>query len=118
MALWDLVGQDRWVAVVDLWGGPSRDDMPLYASGGWADAGGIGDELGGYVAAGVLRREDARRRHRRDRRGERRTGRRRRRALGPDVELMVDAHGTFSVAEAKRFAAGAAPTACAGSRNR
>jgi L-alanine-DL-glutamate epimerase-like enolase superfamily enzyme len=27
-----------------------------------------------------------------------------RKALGPDVELMVDAHGTYTVAEAKRFA--------------
>jgi L-alanine-DL-glutamate epimerase-like enolase superfamily enzyme len=109
MALWDLVGRERGVAVVDLWGGACRDDMPLYASGGWADAGGIGDELGGYVAAGFsavkmrvgvidgtveasVERVAAARR-----------------ALGPDVELMVDAHGTFSVAEAKRFAAGAAP---------
>ena len=24
-------------------------------------------------------------------------------ALGPDVELMVDAHGTYTVADAKRF---------------
>jgi L-alanine-DL-glutamate epimerase-like enolase superfamily enzyme len=30
-------------------------------------------------------------------------------ALGPDVGLMVDAHGTFSAAEAKRFAAGVEP---------
>ena len=30
-------------------------------------------------------------------------------ALGAGVELMVDAHGTFSVAEAKRFAAGVEP---------
>ena len=27
-----------------------------------------------------------------------------RKALGPDVELMVDAHGTYTVAEARRFA--------------
>src|SRR5205814_8766245 len=26
-----------------------------------------------------------------------------RKAIGPDVELMVDAHGTYTVAEAKRF---------------
>jgi D-galactarolactone cycloisomerase len=106
MALWDLLGRSLGVAVVGLWGGPCRDDMPLYASGGWADASGIGDELGRYVAAGfsavkmrvgvidgtveasVDRVAAARR------------------ALGDDVALMVDAHGTFSVAEAKRFAAG------------
>ena len=106
MALWDLLGRTLGVPVVDLWGGPCRPDMALYASGGWADAEGIGAELGKYVAAGfgavkmrvgvidgtvessVARVAAARE------------------ALGPEVELMVDAHGTFSVAEAKRFAAG------------
>ncbi len=52
MALWDLLGRSLGVPVVDLWGGPCRADMALYASGGWADADGIGAELGTYVAAG------------------------------------------------------------------
>ena len=52
MALWDLLGRSLGVPVVDLWGGPCRPDMPLYASGGWADVDGIGAELGKYVAAG------------------------------------------------------------------
>ena len=38
MALWDLLGKSLGAPVVDLWGGPCRADMPLYASGGWADA--------------------------------------------------------------------------------
>ena len=106
MALWDLLGRSLDAPVVDLWGGPCRPDMPLYASGGWADADGIGGELGKYVAAGfgavkmrvgvidgtvdasVTRVAAARQ------------------ALGTDVALMVDAHGTFNVPEAKRFAAG------------
>ena len=106
MALWDLLGRSLDAPVVDLWGGPCRSNMPLYASGGWADADGIGNELGKYVAAGfgavkmrvgvidgtvdasVTRVAAARE------------------ALGAEVELMVDAHGTFSVPEAKRFAAG------------
>lgn len=106
MALWDLLGRSLGVPVVDLWGGPCRPDMALYASGGWGDVDAIGDELGGYVRAGfsavkmrvgvidgavdasVARVAAARR------------------ALGPGIDLMVDAHGTFSVAEAKRFAAG------------
>ena len=109
MALWDLLGRSLGVPVVDLWGGPCRPDMALYASGGWADVDGIGAELGKYVAAGfgavkmrvgvidgtveasVARVAAARE------------------ALGPAIELMVDAHGTFSVAEAKRFAAGVEP---------
>jgi D-galactarolactone cycloisomerase len=106
MALWDLLGRSLGAPVVDLWGGPCRGDMALYASGGWADTTGIGAELGKYVAAGfgavkmrvgvidgtveasVARVAAARE------------------GVGPGVELMVDAHGTFSVPEAKRFAAG------------
>ena len=96
MALWDLLGKSLGAPVVDLWGGACRADMPLYASGGWADTAGIGAELNGYVARGfsavkmrvgvmdgdvetsIARVEAARS------------------ALGPAVGLMVDAHGTFS----------------------
>ena len=109
MALWDLLGRSLGVPVVDLWGGPCRADMALYASGGWADVDGIGAELGTYVAAGfgavkmrvgvIDGTVDA---------SVARVGAARE-ALGPTIELMVDAHGTFSVAEAKRFAAGVEP---------
>ena len=109
MALWDLLGKSLGAPVVDLWGGACRADMPLYASGGWADTAGIGAELNGYVASGfsdvkmrvgvmdgdvdtsIARVEAARL------------------ALGPAIGLMVDAHGTFSASEAKRFAAGVEP---------
>ncbi len=106
MALWDLLGRSLGAPVVDLWGGPCRQDMPLYASGGWADVDGIGAELGKYVADGfgavkmrvgvidtTVEASIARVAAARE-------------GLGPGVELMVDAHGTFSVPEAKRFAAG------------
>jgi D-galactarolactone cycloisomerase len=111
MALWDLLARSLDVPVVELWGGPCRPDMALYASGGWGDVDTIGSELGGYVAAGfgavkmrvgvidgtvdtsVARVAAARA------------------ALGEGVDLMVDAHGTFSVPEAKRFAAGVEPLA-------
>ena len=109
MALWDLLGRSLGAPVVDLWGGPCRPDMALYASGGWADEAGIGAELGKYVAAGfaavkmrvgvidgTVEASIARVAEARD-------------GLGPGVELMVDAHGTFSVTEAKRFAAGIEP---------
>lgn len=103
MALWDLLGKALNVPVLQLLGGPCRDRMPAYASGGWADAEGIGDELGGYTEEGfgtVKMRVGAmdgavatsveRVRAARD-------------ALGQEVGLMADAHGTFSVPEAKRF---------------
>ena len=109
MALWDLLGKSLDAPVVDLWGGACRADMPLYASGGWADTAGIGAELNGYVDRGfsavkmrvgvmdgdvdtsIARVAAARR------------------ALGPGVGLMVDAHGTFRPSEAKRFAAAVEP---------
>ncbi|MDH3704702.1 MAG: mandelate racemase/muconate lactonizing enzyme family protein [Acidimicrobiia bacterium] len=108
MALWDLVGKSLGAPVVDLWGGPCRSEMPAYASGGWADVDGIGAQLQGYVGRGfdgvkmrigvmdgdvatsVARVHAARA------------------ALGPDVALMVDAHGTYSPPDAMRFAAGVA----------
>lgn len=107
MALWDLLGKSLGSPVVELWGGACRSDMALYASGGWQGTEGIGAELRGYVERGfaavkmrvgvmdgdvdtsIARVAAARA------------------MLGPDVALMVDAHGTYSPAEAKRFAAAA-----------
>ena len=109
MALWDLLGKSLGAPVVDLWGGACRPDMPLYASGGWADAAGIGAELNGYVARGfsaVKMRVGVMD-------GDVDTSISRvaaaRSALGPGMGLMVDAHGTFRPSEAKRFAAGVEP---------
>ncbi len=103
MALWDLLGKALGVPVVQLLGGACREAMPAYASGGWADAEHIGPQLGGYVAQGFqavkmrvgvmdgdVATSVARVRAARD-------------YLGPGVKIMVDAHGTFSVPEAKQF---------------
>ncbi|MFT5734055.1 MAG: L-alanine-DL-glutamate epimerase-like enolase superfamily enzyme [Planctomycetota bacterium] len=102
-ALWDLSGQAHGVPVMDLLGGACHDQLPAYASGGWADAGAIGAELGSFVARGfgaVKMRVGAM-----DRSVEVSAARvlAAREALGPEIELMVDAHGTFSLPEAKRF---------------
>jgi L-alanine-DL-glutamate epimerase-like enolase superfamily enzyme len=78
--------------------------MPAYASGGWAGPDKIGEQLLGYIEAGGFRAVkmrvgiiDVDPRHSARRVAAART------ALGPDCGLMCDAHGTFSVAEAKRF---------------
>jgi len=105
MALWDLLGRSLGVPVWQLLGGKTHDALPVYASGGWAPADKIGDQLQGYIdragfksvkmrvgtgdgtVANSVRRVHAAREH-----------------LGDDVDIMVDAHGTWSVPEAKRFA--------------
>lgn len=106
MALWDLLGKSLGVPVVQLLGGAIRPSMEVYASGGWADADEIGQQLKSYTDKGFqavkmrvgvmddtpeysIKRVKAARE-----------------ALGNDVKIMADAHGTFSVSEAKRFCKG------------
>lgn len=106
MALWDLKGKALGVPVVDLLGGAMRDKMEAYASGGWADADSIGEQLLGYTSKGFkaikmrvgvmddtvdysIERVKAARK-----------------ALGPNIKIMTDAHGTMNVPEAKRFCKG------------
>jgi L-alanine-DL-glutamate epimerase-like enolase superfamily enzyme len=104
IALWDLLGKSLGAPVWRLLGGRRAERMPAYASGGWADEARIGEQLLGYVEQGGFRavkmrvgvmdgepyRSAARVRAART-------------ALGPDVKLMADAHGTWTVAEAKAF---------------
>ena len=104
LALWDLLGKSLGAPVWRLLGGRRARRMPAYASGGWADEAGIGDQLLGYVQqagfravkmrVGVMDGEPHRSAAR---------VRAARRALGPDVKLMADAHGTWTVSEAKAF---------------
>ncbi len=104
MALWDILGQSLGAPVWRLLGGRRRPRMPAYASGGWAPAETIGAQLRSYIdrggfgavkmrvgaADGEARHSAARVRAARE-------------ALGPGIDIMCDAHGTFAVAEAKRF---------------
>ena len=111
LALWDLAAKAQNCTVLQLLGGPCRDRVTAYASGGWAPAASIGDELGRYVQAGfraVKMRIGAM-----DGSVEASLARVRaaRQALGPSVQIMCDAHGTMNVAESKRFCSGAAELA-------
>lgn len=106
IALWDIRGKTLDQPVWALLGGRTADRLPAYASGGWADSHGIGAQLQSYIDAGGFRAVKMRVGSMDDRPHVSATRvRAARNALGPDVELMVDAHGTFTVAEAKRFAA-------------
>ena len=112
MALWDVLGKSLGAPVCQLLGGAHTDAMPCYASGGWADVAHIGAQVQGYVSKGFkgvkmrvgvmdtptrsgafVQHSVARVRAARE-------------ALGPDIKLMADAHGTMSVPEAKQFCAG------------
>ena len=105
IALWDILGKSLGVPIWRLLGGRKADRLPAYASGGWAGVDTIGEHLATYVAKGGFKSVKMR------------VGamdgpphvsaarvRKAREALGPDVEIMVDAHGTYTVADAKRFA--------------
>ncbi len=103
LALWDILGKSLGVPVWRLLGGRRADRMPAYASGGWAKADAIGAQLRTYVdrgfravkmRVGVMDGSPAASAAR---------VRAAREALGPDIKLMADAHGTWSVAEAKAF---------------
>jgi len=104
IALWDLLGKSLDVPVWQLLGGRRAERMPAYASGGWADAAGIGAQLASYVANGGFKAVKMRI-------GvfdgspaasaERVIAARA--ALGPGIELMCDAHGSFTVSEARQF---------------
>ncbi len=108
LALWDLLGKAHDCSVLALVGGACRPSIPAYASGGWASEEQVGEELGRYLEQGFravkmrfgamdggVRASLARVRAART-------------ALGPKIALMVDAHGTMNVAEARRFCAAAA----------
>ncbi|MCA1440095.1 mandelate racemase/muconate lactonizing enzyme family protein [Ensifer sp. IC4062] len=104
IALWDILGKSLGVPVWKLLGGRKADRLPAYASGGWESAEKIGGQLQSYIANGgfkaVKMRVGAM-----DRAPHVSAARVRaaRKALGPSVDIMVDAHGTYTVADAKRF---------------
>ncbi len=104
IALWDLLGKALGQPVWRLLGGRLRERIPAYASGGWAPVGGVGAQLRQYVERGhraVKMRVGLQDKSVDDSAARVREARE---SLGPEIELMVDAHGTWSVREAQRFA--------------
>ena len=104
IALWDIFGKHLQLPVWQLLGGRKAERLPAYASGGWANVEGIGDQLKSYINSGGFKSVKMR------------VGimdgaphvsaarvKAARKALGPDIDIMVDAHGTYTVADAKRF---------------
>jgi L-alanine-DL-glutamate epimerase-like enolase superfamily enzyme len=104
MALWDIFGKSLGAPVWRLLGGRRHERMPAYASGGWAPADRIAAELQGFLDRGGFKAVKMRvgagdgtldhsiRRVHAARNG-----------LGEGIDIMCDAHGTRTVAEARRF---------------
>ncbi|MGY9056425.1 MAG: mandelate racemase/muconate lactonizing enzyme family protein [Alphaproteobacteria bacterium] len=104
MALWDILGKSLNAPVHQLIGGRRHDKMPAYASGGWKPTAEVGAELKSYIDRGNFKAVkmrvgsgDGTLAHSIERVHAARD------YLGPEVALMCDAHGTFTVSEAKRF---------------
>lgn len=104
MALWDILGKSLGEPVWRLLGGRRKVSYPAYASGGWAPTVGIVEELQSFIDRGNFKAVkmrvgagDGTLAHSVERVKAARAG------LAPDIDIMCDAHGTFSVAEAKRF---------------
>jgi L-alanine-DL-glutamate epimerase-like enolase superfamily enzyme len=104
IALWDLLGKSLGVPIHALLGGARVDRMQAYGSGGWAGVNEIGAQLTAFVARGAFKAIKMR------------VGvqdgspmasaarvRAARAALGDKIDIMCDAHGTFTVSEAKEF---------------
>jgi L-alanine-DL-glutamate epimerase-like enolase superfamily enzyme len=104
IALWDILGKSVGQPIYKLLGA-CRDRVRGYASGGWAPAEKAGQEMEGYAARGfsaVKMRVSGREGFSVETCVKRVSAARQ--AIGPSVELMVDAHGCLNVTTATRLA--------------
>jgi L-alanine-DL-glutamate epimerase-like enolase superfamily enzyme len=107
MALWDLKAHILQLPLVSLLGA-ARDAIAVYGSGGFTSYSidRLQDQLGGWAAAGI---GAVKMKIGRDPTADRERVHAAREAIGPDVELFVDANGAYdrklALNQAERFAA-------------
>ena len=105
-ALWDLKAKLLGVSLLDLLGA-ANDRAPIYGSGGFTSYTNeqLQEQLGGWAAEGL---RAVKMKIGRDAHADIERVRAAREAIGPDVELYVDANGAYSrkqaLAQAQRFA--------------
>ena len=106
VALWDIAGKAAGMPVHKLIGGAVRDRIRAYASGGHGVLGQIGDQLRGYVEKGytACKMRVGGKDHPRMVLGSVARVKEAREAVGPDVQIMLDAHGSTGVTEAIKLA--------------
>ena len=106
IALWDIAGKALGVPVYKLLGGPVRSRIRAYASGGHGTVDTIGEQFRGYVAKGytACKMRVGGKDHPRMVAGSAARVRAARKAVGPDVQIMLDAHGSTGVTDAIKLA--------------
>ncbi|MCC6179680.1 MAG: mandelate racemase/muconate lactonizing enzyme family protein [Chloroflexi bacterium] len=106
IALWDVAGKALGAPIYQLLGGPCRDRIRAYASGGHGRIGEIGDQFLGYVEQGftACKMRVGGKDHPRMVAGSAARVKEAREAVGPDVQIMLDAHGSTGVADAIKLA--------------
>ena len=106
VALWDIAGKALGVPISKLMGGGVRTRILAYASGGHGRLGEIGDQFLGYVEQGfrACKMRVGGKDHPRMVAGSAARVEEARRAVGPDVEIMLDAHGSTGVTAAIKLA--------------
>jgi L-alanine-DL-glutamate epimerase-like enolase superfamily enzyme len=106
VALWDISGKALGVPIYKLLGGAVRTRVRAYASGGHGWLGEIGDQFLGYVEKGftACKMRVGGKDHPRMVAGSAARIKEAREAVGPDIEIMLDAHGSTGVTEAIKLA--------------
>ena len=111
MALWDIYAQSLGVPIYKLLGGGYRTRIPAYASGGHAPPEHAGEEAMGYINQGFKAMKmrvggmDAPRQVA----GSIARIKAVREAIGSDIQLMIDAHGSLNETLALQLAKAAEP---------
>ena len=106
VALWDIAGKAAGLPIYKLLGGEVRSRIRAYASGGHGWLGEIGDQLRSYVEKGytACKMRVGGKDHPRMVAGSAARIKEAREAVGPDIEIMLDAHGSTGVTEAIKLA--------------
>jgi len=106
IALWDITGKAMGVPIHRLIGGGVRERVRAYASGGHGRVGEVGDQARSYVEKGfkAIKIRAGGKDHPHMVSGTVARVKEVRDAVGPDVDVMIDAHGSTGVKDAMKLA--------------